>query len=890
MAAKKLVLGILAHVDAGKTTLSEAMLYRTGTRRTLGRVDHADAFLDTDVQEKERGITIFSKQALLSIDDLSVTLLDTPGHVDFSAEAERTLSVLDCAILVISGTDGIQGHTRTLWKLLSRYQVPVFIFVNKMDLAGADRDEILNQLHAQLGDCCVAFDLPRSQRDEAIAMCDEEALDQFLNHGTVNDETIIDLIGERKVVPCRFGAALKTDGVDELLSDLALYAPIAKPEIDFGASIYKITYDEKTNTRLTWMRITGGALRAKQILSGGAGENHWEEKVDQIRLYSGAKYRTIETASSGDVVAVTGLSTPRAGEGLGYCSGSPDAVLEPVIHYSVNLPAGIDPVTVLPKLRQLEEEDPMLRITWNEQHRQIQISLMGQVQLEILHRLIRDRFGLEVSFGTGDVVYKETIANCVEGIGHYEPLRHYAEVHLLLEPLPRGSGIEIATNCPTDRLDAHWQNNILSQLRLWPHKGVRIGAPLTDIRLTLLIGAAHLKHTEGGDFRQAACRAVRQGLMKAESVILEPHYQFALDVPKDCVGRALMDLDAMGGVVDPPEQTDSLTHLTGHAPVAGLREYWKDVTAYTKGLGSLICTPCGYEPSRNPDEVEAAFGYDPLSDMDHPADSVFCAHGGGFTVKWNEVEQYMHLHSGWQPPQDDVQEEPEPVKQASRKAYSGSVEEDNELLAIFERTYGKVTRRDPLNRKAPSRTTLDDTFALRLREAASQYLLVDGYNIIFAWDALKEIAEHDISAAREKLEEILINYRGFWKCEVILVFDAYKVKGGVGSIEKKNGIYVVYTKEAQTADNYIEQTTYNLSKNYKVRVATSDSLVQTIILGHNCMRLSADAFYSEILETQERISRMVNDHNLQNRDFSKIANFPGIFILPKRTDNSNKDK
>ena len=885
MAAKKLVMGIFAHVDAGKTTLSEAMLYRTGTRRTLGRVDHADAFLDTDVQERERGITIFSKQALLSIGDLSVTLLDTPGHVDFSAEAERTLSVLDCAIIVISGTDGIQGHTRTLWRLLSRYRIPVFLFVNKMDLAGANRDTILEELHTQFGDRCIAFDTSNAQRDEAIAMCDEIALDQFLDHGTVSDETIRTLIRKRKVIPCRFGAALKTEGIDELLSDLSLYAPLAQSEPQFGANIFKITYDEKTNTRLTWMRITGGTLRAKQVLSGRIGDHQWEEKVDQIRLYSGAKYRALDIAAAGDVVAVTGLSTPRAGDGLGCSNNAPNALLEPVIHYRLNLPSGVDPVVVLPKLRQLEEEDPMLHITWNEQHRQIQISLMGQVQLEILHRLIHDRFGLDVTFGAGDVVYKETIQNTVEGVGHYEPLRHYAEVHLLLEPLPRGSGIAVTTNCPTDRLDAHWQQHILSQLRLWPHRGVRIGAPLTDVKLTLLIGAAHLKHTEGGDFRQAACRAVRQGLMQAESVILEPHYQFILDIPKDCVGRALMDLDSMGAVVMPPEQTDTLTRLAGHAPVAGLREYWKDVTAYTKGQGSLSCTPWGYEACRNPSEVEASVMYDPLSDLDHPADSVFCAHGGGFTVKWNEVQQYMHLDSGWRPPQEIRHDEQTIAKQAVRKAYTGSSAEDEELLAIFERTYGKVVRRDPLNRNAPARPTLDDTFDVKLRDAVSQYLLVDGYNIIFAWDILKNIAAQGIAAARTMLEEILSNYHGFRKCEVILVFDAYKVKGNPGSIEKKNGIYVVYTKEAQTADNYIERTTYSLSKNYRVRVATSDNLEQTIILGHNAMHISADALYEEILDTQKKISGMVDAHNLQDRDFSKLANLPGIFKLPDRNEN-----
>jgi len=875
---KKLVLGILAHVDAGKTTLSEAMLYCSGTRRTLGRVDHADAFLDTDVQERERGITIFSKQALLRIGDLSVTLMDTPGHVDFSAEAERTLQILDCAVLVISGTDGIQGHTMTLWKLLVRYRVPVFLFINKMDLAGADREKLMDELHARLGDGCIDFGQPKEVRDEAVAMCAEDALEQFLETGAVTDDTIRKLIRQRKVVPCRFGAALKTDGVEAFLSDLAAYAPTAESEERFGANVFKITYDEKTNTRLTWMRLTGGTLRAKQLLSGGTPEDRWEEKVDQLRLYSGAKYQAVDTVSAGDVVAVTGLTRTRSGNGLGTQAAAPDAVLEPVIHYSVVFPPNVDPFTVLPKLRLLEEEDPLLSITWNEQHRQIQVALMGQVQLEVLARRIKDRFGLDVTFDTGDVVYKETIASVVEGIGHYEPLRHYAEVHVLLEPLPPGSGIQITSVCSTDRLEAHWQQHILTQLKINPHKGVRIGAPITDIRITLLCGAAHLKHTEGGDFRQAACRAVRQGLMQAKSVLLEPYYQFTLELPPDCVGRALTDIGNMGGTVDAPETGDTLTRLTGQAPVAGLREYWKQVTAYTRGLGTLTCTPKGYFPCRNPEEVEAAIGYNPLTDLDHPADSVFCAHGGGFVVKWDEVRDYMHLDSGYRAPQ----EVPEPSQEEaprSRKAYTGSLDDDKELLAIFERTYGKVDRREPFKVTAPRRPTLDETFTVRLKDSIPEYLLVDGYNIIYAWEELRRIADSDISAARTMLEEILSNYKSFKQCEVIVVFDAYKVKGNPGSIEKHNGIYIVYTKEAQTADNYIERTTYSLSKTYRVRVATSDNLEQTIILGHNAMHLSAEAFRAEIQDVKDRISQLVASHNLQNHDFSRLRNIPGIFSL-----------
>ena len=881
---KKLVLGILAHVDAGKTTLSEAMLFCSGTRRTLGRVDHADAFLDTDVQERERGITIYSKQALLTVGDMSVTLLDTPGHVDFSAETERTLQVLDCAVLVISGTDGIQGHTMTLWKLLARYRVPVFLFVNKMDLAGADKDKIMDELHSRFGDCCIDFGQDKESLAEAVAMCDEDALSAYLETGEIEDTTVSALIRRRKVVPCRFGAALKTEGVEAFLSDLAKYAPTAEPEERFGANVFKITYDEKTNTRLSWMRLTGGTLRAKQMLTGGSETDRWEEKADQLRLYSGAKYQAVDMVTAGDVVAVTGLTRTRSGDGLGTQAKAMDAVLEPVIHYSIELPAGIDPFTVLPKFKQLEEEDPMLSITWNEQHRRIQAALMGQVQLEVLSRRIKDRFSLDVTFGTGNVVYKETIVNTVVGVGHYEPLRHYAEVHVLLEPLPPGSGIEITTSCPTDRLEAHWQQHILSQLRLNPHKGVRIGAPITDLRITLLIGAAHLKHTEGGDMRQAACRAVRQGLMQAKSVILEPYYQFTLELPPDCVGRALTDIGNMGGTVDPPEIGEGLTRLTGQAPVAGLREYVKQVTAYTRGQGSLTCTPKGYAPCRNPEEIEAAIGYDPLSDLENPADSVFCAHGGGFTVKWNEVGDYMHLDSGWRAPS----EEPEPQTESTsrpKKAYTGSLEDDKELLAIFERTYGKVERREPFKVTAPRRPTLDETFAVRLKDAIPEYLLVDGYNIIYAWEELRRIADSDISAARTMLEEILSNYRGFKQCEIIVVFDAYKVKGNPGSVEKKNGIYVVFTKEAQTADNYIERTTYSLSKSYRVRVATSDNLEQTIILGHNAMHLSAEAFRAEIMEVKDRISQLVKTHNLRDYDFSKLRNLPGVFsFTPEEED------
>ena len=867
---KKLVVGILAHVDAGKTTLSEAMLYSSGSRRTLGRVDHGDAFLDTDVQERERGITIFSKQALLGLNGCEVTLLDTPGHVDFSAEMERTLQVLDYAILVIGGSQGVQGHTRTLWKLLERYNVPTFLYVNKMDLDGADRGKLLEQLQNRLSGGCVDFGGDSAQRDETAALCDEAAMEAFLEEGSLSDELLSRLVAERKVFPCWFGSALKLQGVEQFLAGLETYT--LRPDFadEFGARVFKISRDSK-NTRLSWMKITGGSLRAKALLCGGEGENRWEEKADQLRLYSGEKFAPLEEAMAGQVVAVTGLSHTRSGMGLGCEQDAPLAMLEPVLNYRMILPDNVEPFTILPKLRLLEEEDPMLRLVWNEQAKQIHVQLMGQVQLEVLTRVMKDRFGLEVSFDVGSIIYKETIANAVEGVGHFEPLRHYAEAHLLMEPGPRGSGLQVATACSTDQLDLNWQRLVLTHLLERDHPGVLTGSTITDLKITLVAGRAHLKHTEGGDFRQATYRAVRQGLMQAKSLLLEPFYNFRLELPMDCVGRAMTDLQGMGGTTQDPETEGEMTVLTGYAPVAGLQNYWQEVTAYTRGLGRLSCSFRGYEVCAQPEKVIEAIGYDPERDVENPADSVFCAHGGGFNVKWNEVFDHMHVHSGLRLGEEEPEEEPAAPRPAQRTEYRGSFEQDKELMAIFERTYGKVERKAFEPQRKPARTALSEDYVLKeKKKTGPEYLLVDGYNIIFAWEELKELAQQDLSIARSALEDILANYRAFRSCEVILVFDAYKVKGNPGSVEKRNNVHIVYTKEAQTADNYIERTTYELSKNHQVRVATSDGLEQVIILGHGAMRLSANAFRAEVEAAQLQISQLIEQHNLRNRGNYKI--------------------
>ena len=867
---KKLVVGILAHVDAGKTTLSEALLYRGGVLRRLGRVDHKDAFLDTEALERERGITIFSKQALLTLEETELTLLDTPGHVDFSAEMERTLQVLDYAILVISGTDGVQSHTRTLWRLLQRYQVPTFLFLNKMDLDGAHRDALITQLQSQLDQGCVPFDAELSQRDEAIAMCGEEALEEYLDRGQVSPSTIAALIAQRKLFPCWFGSALKVDGVDELLAGLEEYTLSPPAAQDFGAKVFKISRDSQ-GVRLTWLKVTGGSLKAKSLLSGGQGEAAWEEKADQLRLYSGEKFRPLDQAEAGTVCAVTGLTHTQPGQGLGSQADSSQPILEPVLSYQLLLPQGTDPHTVLPKLRQLEEEDPMLRMVWDGEGKQIYVQLMGQIQLEVLRRLIQNRFGLETDFGPGSIVYRETITRPVEGVGHFEPLRHYAEVHLLLEPGPRGSGVQVSSACPTDQLDLNWQRLVLTHLLERDHPGVLTGSPLTDVRITLVAGRAHVKHTEGGDFRQATYRAVRQGLMQVPCLLLEPYYDFLLELPPQCVGRAMTDLQAMGGTVAPPQAQGELSLLTGYAPVAGLRNYWQEVTAYTRGLGHLSCSLRGYEPCQTQQAVVEASGYDPERDADNPTGSIFCAHGGGFYVPWDQVREHMHVDSGLElePKVSQTRSTPSPAPRSPGPG--GSLEQDKELLAVFERTYGKVERQGFQPQKKPARTSLDEgKYNIRDQKTGPEYLLVDGYNIIFAWEELEQLARQDVSAARGVLEDILANYQGFRKCVVILVFDAYKVKGNPGSVEKRNGIYVVYTKEAETADAYIEKATYDLSRNHRVRVATSDGLEQMIILGHGALRLSARSFKAEVEQAQGEIARLITQHNQRNRELGKL--------------------
>ena len=863
----KRIVGILAHVDAGKTTLSEAMLYHSGVVRRLGRVDHGDAFLDTDIQERERGITIFSKQAEFVWREQAFTLLDTPGHVDFAAEMERTLQVLDGAVLVISGTDGVQGHTRTMWRLLKKYAIPTILFVNKMDLAGADREAVLKQLRQKLDGGCICFDGGLAPIQEDLAACDEELMERYFAGEEVSAADAAGLVARRLVFPCYFGSALKLEGVEHLLDGLAQYVPMPDYPEEFAARVFKIARDG--NDRLTYLKVTGGSLKVRTLLEDG--EKGWQEKVNQIRIYSGSKYQTLDEAPAGTVCAVTGLSQTRPGDALGTEPPAREPELEPVLTYQVMLPPGCDRHAMLRNLRQLEDEDPQLRVVWNEALEEIHLQLMGEVQLEVMTRLIRERFGVEVSFGTGNVVYRETIEGPVEGVGHFEPLRHYAEVHLLLEPGERGSGLCFGTSCPTDQLDLNWQRLVLTHLMEKRHRGVLTGAPITDMKITLVAGRAHVKHTEGGDFRQATYRAVRQGLMQAKSILLEPHYTFQLEVPVDCVGRAMTDIQGMGGTVEPPEQEGELSLLTGHAPVAGLRDYWREVTAYTRGRGRLSCSPRGYEPCPDQAQVVEKSGYDPERDVENTPDSVFCAHGGGFTVKWDQVRDYMHVDSGLRLGEKTEAAQPAAPAGGRREYRGGSLEQDKELQAIFERTYGKVEAKAFQPQKKPARTSLDEgKYHIQNQKTGPEYLLVDGYNIIFAWEELKKLAAQDVAAARATLEEILSNYQGFRKCVVILVFDAYKVKGNPGSVEKKGNLYVVYTKEAETADAYIEKATYDLGKDHRVRVATSDALEQMIILGHGALRLSARTFRAEVEQVQGEIANLVARHNQRNRDLGKV--------------------
>ena len=850
---KQIVLGILAHVDSGKTTLSEAMLYRAGVTRRLGRVDHKDAFLDTDALEKARGITIFSKQALLTAGDTDITLLDTPGHVDFSTETERTLQVLDYAVLVVSGTDGVQSHTETLWRLLRRYHVPTFVFVNKMDLPGMERQELLAQLNRRLGEGFVDFGAEQADRDEALALCDENLMDRMLDAGQLQDADLIPAIARRHVFPCWFGAALKLEGVDALLDGLDRYTRPAPALEAFGAKVFKVSQDEQ-GARLTWLRVTGGELKVKAQLTGEADGEPWAEKANQLRLYSGAKYTLAEAIGPGQVCAVTGLTKARPGEGLGAERDSDLPVLEPVLSYQVLLPEGADVHAALGKLHRLEEEEPQLHVVWNETLGEIHVQLMGEIQLEVLRSLLAERFGLEVEFGPGGILYKETITEPMEGVGHYEPLRHYAEVHLLLEPLPRGSGMQFAADCREEVLDKNWQRLVLTHLEEKQHLGVLTGSPLTDVKITLIAGRAHLKHTEGGDFRQATYRAVRQGLMLAKSQLLEPWYAFRLEVPAENIGRAMSDIQRMEGTFDPPESGEETAVLTGFAPVSTMRSYPMEVVSYTRGRGHLSLTLDGYRPCHNAQEVIAAIGYEPEHDLDNPADSVFCAHGAGFVVPWDQVRSHMHVDSGWGKSTRPEQEAAVPQRRVM--AYRATLEEDAELLKIFERTYGPI-KRDPLAAFRPVQKRERPDFAAEQWEIAPEYLLVDGYNIIFAWDELNALSKESLDAARHKLMDILCNYQGFQKCVLILVFDAYRVPGSPGSIEQYHNIHVVYTKEAETADMFIERVTHEIGRNRRVRVATSDGMEQIIILGHGALRVSARMFHEEVQNVEKQIRALV---------------------------------
>ena len=878
--------GILAHVDAGKTTLSESILYLSGKLRKLGRVDHKDAFLDTNKLERERGITIFSKQAVFDLGDTRVTLLDTPGHVDFSAEMERTLQVMDYAILVINGADGVQGHTRTLWNLLKRYQIPVFLFVNKMDQPGTDHKKIDEVLKKSLSEGCIDFgDDPETANGghtseaqdsfwDSLAMCDEEAMEEYLESGMVKKDTIVRMIAERKVFPCYYGSALKVQGVQEFLAGLERYIRTpesVKMKAAFGAKVYKISRDA-SGSRLTHLKVTSGVLRVKDILMNAPdAQEHWEEKVNQIRIYSGEKYEMVQEVQAGTICAVTGLNFTYPGEGLGTERDTREPVLQPVLNYRILLPDGSDVHAMLGNLRKLEEEDPMLRIVWNEELGEIYAQLMGEVQIEVLKRLILERFGVEVTFDTGNIVYKETIANTVEEVGHFEPLRHYAEVHLVMEPAKRGSGLILDTNCSEDVLDKNWQRLILTHLAEKEHRGVLTGSAITDMKITLAAGRAHLKHTEGGDFRQATYRAVRQGLMQAENVLLEPYYDYRLEVPAELVGRALTDIQRMSGEFEPPQTEGEMAVVTGYAPVAAMRDYQMEVTGYTRGRGRLSCTFRGYEPCQNDQEVIEAFGYDPERDLENPTGSVFCSHGAGYNVPWNEVTQHMHIESQLRKAAEPEPAKAEPVRQKQQKSSVGSAlpalsrEEEKELEDIFIRTYGKIERRMPARPDA-----FGDSYVgtrKKKEEKIQEYLLVYGYNVIFAWDDLKELAAVDIGAARDKLMDILCNYQGFKKCVLILVFDAYKVEGYALEIQKYRNIHVVYTKEAETADQYIEKVVHHIGRKYHVTVVTSDGVEQVITMGQGGTRVSSRDFLEEVRLTEKMIREEAEKHRENGRNY-----------------------
>ncbi len=849
---KKIVIGILAHVDAGKTTLSEGILYQTGTIRKLGRVDNRDAFLDTYELERARGITIFSKQAVFELGEKEVTLLDTPGHVDFSPEMERTLQVLDYAILVISGAEGVQGHTETLWRLLSRYQIPTFLFVNKMDQNGTDREKLLLELKKRLSDNCIDFNGDLDNRCESLAMCDEKALELYLEEGSIPDAETARLIARRKAFPCYFGSALKLDGVEELLKGVEVYGEPPKFGKEFGARVYKISRDEQGN-RLTHLKVTGGSLKVKTELSSSR-QDGTGEKVNQVRIYSGMKYETVKEAEPGTVCAVTGPVDTFAGQGLGKERETKIPFLEPVLTYQMILPEDCDVHGMISKLRMLEEEEPQLHVVWNESAKELQVQVMGEVQIEILKSVIKERFRTEVEFGTGSIVYRETIREAAEGVGHFEPLRHYAEVHLLMEPGERGSGLQFDTRCSEDVLDRNWQRLILTHLGEKRHKGVLMGAELTDVKITLIAGRAHLKHTEGGDFRQATYRAVRQGLMEGGCEILEPYYEFRLELPVEYTGRAMADIDRMQGRFDAPVTEGDMAVICGKAPVACMRNYQMDVVSYTKGRGRLTCSPAGYERCHNEREVEEAVRYDPDADLDNPSGSVFCSHGAGYYVPWDQVKSFMHVESPLGLPRG--REKEVRTTQAADTAKSRDYYvDDEELEEIFNLTFG-ANKRERYKEQGPKRVVYESRPPVRVTKAeepAEEYLLVDGYNVIFAWEELRMLAQATIDGARHKLMDILCNYQGYKKCILILVFDAYKVEGGIGQAIRYHNIHVVYTKEAETADQYIEKLAHRMGRNHQVTVATSDGLEQLIIRGEGCRLLSAQDLKEEILYANREI-------------------------------------
>lgn len=837
---RRLVLGIFAQVDAGKTTLSEALLYKTGALRTLGRVDHGDAHLDTHELERARGITIFSKQARFETERLAVTLLDTPGHADFAPEAERVMPVIDCALLLVSGTDGVQGHTLTLWRLLQHYGVPVVLFFNKMDLPGADRAALLADARTALSDRCAALD-----DAESVALSSEALLEHFLNTGALDDALAADAVAKRELFPCLFGSARQLDGIDELLRALEHLAPAPVYPAELSARVYQIAHDPQGN-RLTFLKITGGTLAVRSAVRCHRPDGEpLEAKVTQLRLYSGAEFEAVQQVPAGDVCAALGLSGLLAGDTLGDAAPDRGAALEPVMSYCIRLPADLDPQLALPKLRLLEEEEPQLRMVWDARLREIRVQLMGAVQLEILQSLIRMRFGWDVTFDTGRISYRETIAAPVEGVGHFEPLRHYAEVHLILAPLPQGSGLVFDTVCSEDVLDRNWQRLILTHLQEKQHLGVLIGSPVTDLRITLAAGRAHLKHTEGGDFRQATYRAVRQGLMKAESILLEPYYAFRLTVPPEQIGRAISDIRAKSGSFDPPVETPGGTLLQGRAPVSELRDYARDVAAYTRGRGRLSCEVAGYFPCHNTEAVVAALAYDPAADLENTPDSVFCSHGAGITIPWDQVEENMHLESVLRP-------KPAAVPAAAPRVRTQNLDlDEKELQRIIEREFGP--QKTPLYRPPAAKAEAAVTLPPRRKE----YLIVDGYNMIFAWDGLREQAGYDLSGARERLLDLLSNYCGFHPCELIVVFDSYRVRGGTGSRSSHNNLRVVYTQEDESADLYIETLVGKIGKNYAVRVATSDALIQLSALRSGVLRVSAAELERELERTNGEIAAVL---------------------------------